>query len=132
MSNEPDSLKSKLASGILRIIDYPEVQEVRVAFIKALLELPKIPGIELGADNHGFMRALGVYRDGVHCYSLATAKHWIKVWLRAPELVQRPQSVKAFCSAFPDFERNGAGEYTARLRSVTDVERFLNVLLYVK
>lgn len=107
------------------LVAYPDEPLIRILFLSAILELPRIPGIQIGPESHGVMRALGVFRGESWCYSIAPAKSWLKVWLRPPEISARPDIAARFRNAFPLTDDPKSGALTTRL---TDQES-LSILL---
>ena len=97
------------------LIAYPEEVAIRALFLEALLELPRIAGIQVAPESHGVMRALGVYRGELWCYSIAPTKKWLKVWLRPPELTNNPHVAENFRNAFDDTDDPQSGALTTRL-----------------
>ena len=97
------------------LIAYPEDGAVKALFLEALLELPRISGVQVAPESHGVMRALGVYRGDAWCYSIAPTKSWLKVWLRPPELSSRLHIAEQFRSAFVDTDDPKSGALTTKL-----------------
>ena len=110
------------------MLDYPESQEVREAFLHAVLALPRLDGVSIAPQTHGVMFPLGVCRGDDWCFSLKPARSWLKLWVRRPELSGYHVTEAVMRQAFAGVETTGSNELTLRIFTLQDMQRFVRLV----
>jgi hypothetical protein len=124
MNGEPPSSGERF----YQLFEKVEDTSVRFALMEGVLELPKLDGINVEPESHGYMSSLAIRREDKWCFSLAPAKLWLLLYVRKPELARGKLDLATVREVFSDVSERSDGELTVRLRSVRDVQRLREMI----
>jgi len=115
--------------ALVDALEYPDDSPVKEAFAHAILALPRISGITVSPERHGFMSSLGVFGDDSWCFSINPTKQWLKNWIRKPEIRRNPTVEDDLVRTGIEFVQNGSGEYTLKIKGLKEMVDFVELVV---
>lgn len=117
------------AAAINDLFEKVDERQVVLGLYEALLELPRLPGVSIEPESHGYMSSLRVKRGEDWCFSLVPTQKWLLGYVRKPEIVSGRLSLRLVQELLPDAgEKRKDSEITVRLRTFDEVLQFIALI----
>ncbi|MEQ8406328.1 MAG: hypothetical protein RKE49_14625 [Oceanicaulis sp.] len=120
-----DGVEGELVAELLNRVQDPDV---KVAFLHALITLPRLEGIRVEPEGHGYMKSLRIRRHHDWCFSLAPARRWLLLYVRKPELARGNFGRREWTEHFPGIADRGDGELTVRLTASREIDELAKAI----